>query len=190
MKENIKDYVRVFKKVIPPALCQKVIRDINKNKKNWEKHFYSDPVQKKNIFRSGENELSITYIQTNNTKLVTKKIWHIILKYIVDLKFPWFTSWEGYTEIRWNIYDQKQTMQSHCDHIHTMFDGQRKGIPTLSVLGVLNNNYTGGELEMFEDTIYPLKEGDVVIFPSLFLYPHKVLPVKKGKRYSYVSWVW
>ena len=35
-----------------------------------------------------------------------------------------------------------------------------------------------------------LKEGDLLIFPSSFIYPHEVKPIKKGVRYSYVSWVY
>ena len=35
-----------------------------------------------------------------------------------------------------------------------------------------------------------LKKGDVIIFPSNFMYPHKVEPVTKGTRYYYISWVW
>ena len=190
MKENIKDYVKIFKKAISPQLCKKVIKDINNNKKHWQEHYYSDPVKKNKITRSGKYEFSITYLETANTMSVTKKLWPLLKTYIADLNFPWFNSWDGYTAIRWNIYNQKEKMQSHCDHIHTMFDGNRKGIPTLAILGVLNDNYDGGEFKMFEDTIYKLKTGDVIIFPSIFLYPHKVLPVKKGKRYSYVSWVW
>ena len=34
------------------------------------------------------------------------------------------------------------------------------------------------------------KKGDLLIFPSNFLYPHEVEPVTKGVRYSYVSWIW
>lgn len=36
-------------------------------------------------------------------------------------------------------------MRKHYDHIHSIFDGQRKGIPVLSMLGILNNDYEGGE---------------------------------------------
>jgi predicted 2-oxoglutarate/Fe(II)-dependent dioxygenase YbiX len=43
---------------------------------------------------------------------------------------------------------------------------------------------------MFEDTPIEFKTGDLIIFPSIFLYPHKVLPVTKGTRYSYISWVY
>ena len=32
--------------------------------------------------------------------------------------------------------------------------------------------------------------GDILIFPSNFMYPHRVEPVKKGIRFSFVSWVY
>ena len=81
-------------------------------------------------------------------------------------------------------------MQNHCDHIHSMFDGVRKGVPILSLIGILSNDYEGGELTFFEDKKIDTKKGDLLVFPSNFLYPHKVAPVTKGVRYSYVSWVW
>ena len=71
-----------------------------------------------------------------------------------------------------------------------MFDGEKKGIPILSVLGTLNDDYEGGECKLFDDYEIKFGKGDVIVFPSLFLYPHKVEPVKKGTRYSYISWVW
>jgi predicted 2-oxoglutarate/Fe(II)-dependent dioxygenase YbiX len=81
-------------------------------------------------------------------------------------------------------------MAEHCDHIQSMFDGERKGIPILSVLCILNDNYSGGEFIMFKDKEIKLKQGDLLIFPSNFLFPHKVEPVTRGTRYSFISWVW
>jgi predicted 2-oxoglutarate/Fe(II)-dependent dioxygenase YbiX len=43
---------------------------------------------------------------------------------------------------------------------------------------------------MFEDTHIPLPAGSVIVFPSVFLYPHRVEPVVEGIRYSLVSWAW
>ena len=71
-----------------------------------------------------------------------------------------------------------------------IFDGERKGIPVLSIIGLLNDDYKGGELIMFNDYEIKLKEGDVLLFPSSFLYPHLVKPITKGIRYSLVSWSW
>ena len=69
-----------------------------------------------------------------------------------------------------------------------MFD-ERKGIPILSVLGVLNDDYEGGEFVLIDEKIN-LSKGDIIVFPSNFMYPHKVEPVTKGTRYSYISWIW
>ena len=81
-------------------------------------------------------------------------------------------------------------MANHCDHISSLFDGKRKGIPILSIIGLLNDDFEGGELIMFEDKKIDTKKGDLLIFPSNFMYPHEIMPVTKGVRYSYVSWVW
>ena len=43
---------------------------------------------------------------------------------------------------------------------------------------------------MFMDKKIDMKAGDLLIFPSTFMYPHRVDPVKNGTRYSYVSWTW
>ena len=78
-------------------------------------------------------------------------------------------------------------MRKHYDHIHSVFDGSRKGIPCLSFIGILNNNFTGGDFIIRNKKI-KTKTGDIIIFPSCFLYPHEVTEVKKGVRYSFVSW--
>ena len=52
----------------------------------------------------------------------------------------------------------------------------------------LNDDYEGGEFIMFDDYEIKFKAGDIILFPSTFLYPHLVKPVKKGIRYAFVSW--
>ena len=120
-------------------------------------------------------------------------MWYALEKYIVKdfVDFHgWFAGWNGHTFVRFNKYDPTTEMKIHCDHIHSMFDGERKGVPVLTVLGGLNNDYEGGELVMWEDQVIDLPAGAVMVFPSNFLYPHEVRPVKSGVRYSYVSWAW
>ncbi len=112
------------------------------------------------------------------------------MEYLERLSFHWYGSWEGYSAIKFIRYNQEQTMEAHCDHIHSMFDGETKGIPTLSIIGLLNDNYEGGDIIMFEDKKINTKAGDLLISPSNFLYPHEITPVTKGTRYSFVSRVW
>ena len=54
-------------------------------------------------------------------------------------------------KVRFNKYAENKKMALHADHIHSMFDGERKGIPILSVLGVLNDDYEGGEFVLIDE---------------------------------------
>lgn len=190
MNRNIQDYVLTAKSVLTPQLCNDLIKEINKNKKNWEIHKWHDGTSYKTLDKKNKHELHNLKLESENSIKVTKMLWNVIHGYIKNFNFPWFVSWAGYSQIRFNIYQKNKKMDSHCDHIKSIFDGQIKGIPILSVLGVLNDDYKGGEFIMFEDTEFKMEKGDILVFPSNFLYPHKVEPVKKGTRYSFISWVW
>ena len=65
---------------------------------------------------------------------------------------------------------------------------------SLSFILLLNNDYEGGELQFKEvnsDEIITIenKPGRVIIWPSNFMYSHRVKPVTKGTRYVIVSWL-
>ena len=193
MKKKLIDYVKHYKLYLNENICDSTVKQLkNLNVDKWNQHKFHRPSSNELINLSGNQELSVSYSNEILTKeIIMKEIWNIINKYIVhDLKFNWFTGWNGYTEVRFNKYSKNKKMAEHCDHIHSMFDGNQKGIPTLSVLGILNDDYEGGEFIMFEDEEIKFKKGDILVFPSIFLYPHKVEPVTKGTRYSFISWVW
>ena len=174
--------------------CENCINESNKC--DWQKHEWYNSVSDFSQGRSGDNELEILNVNmfSNNihkiNDFIIQNLHSTILEYIESFKFDWFIGWEGYSAMKFIRYYPGQTMQKHCDHIHSLFDGERKGIPILSIVGILNDDYEGGELIMFEDKKIDTKKGDLLIFPSNFLYPHKVTPVTKGVRYSYVSWAW
>ena len=53
----------------------------------------------------------------------------------------------------------------------------------------LNDAYEGGEFAFFDRQLqYRLNAGDVLMFPSNFMYPHEVMPITKGTRYSIITW--
>ena len=65
----------------------------------------------------------------------------------------------------------------------------------LSFIINLNEAYEGGELifyyphdQQFAYSKVELKTGDLVMFPSNFMYPHSVEPIISGTRYSVVCW--
>jgi len=186
MTTDLKDYIKVYN-TLEKSLCKKIRKELE-NIEDWKTHtFYS---YDKNDYKPKNNtkELDISWSNIKTKKILTDKIWKTIYQYIiVDFKSDHFKSWNGFTSIRFNRYKKGTTMRMHYDHIHSLFDGRYKGIPVISFIGVLNENYTGGEL-IINDQKIDSKAGDIIIFPSCFLYPHEVKEVKKGTRYSFVSW--
>lgn len=190
MSMNVKDYVRKYDNFLDAKTCKTLVKKLKKTQ--WETHTFYEPHSGE--FKSFDKELSVAYAaEIEETLTLQNQIWFAIQKYItVDSGHmsEWYSSWNGYTQVRYNRYDKNTRMKLHCDHIHSMFDGNRKGIPTLSILGALNDDYEGGDLIFWEQEKNELKAGQIMIFPSNFMYPHKVTEVTKGTRYSFVSWVW
>jgi predicted 2-oxoglutarate/Fe(II)-dependent dioxygenase YbiX len=185
---QLKDYVKIYKGFYESQFCKEIVASIENV--NWSTHEFYDPTTKTN--KSYEHELSVSSENVPLKKELDEKIWQVLSKYVfqdmANMK-DWFSGWNGYSFSRFNRYDPSTQMKLHCDHIYTLFDGQRKGVPVLTVLGSLNDEYEGGELILCGEQI-ELKTGDVIVFPSNFLYPHEVKPVKSGVRYSFVSWAW
>ena len=187
MERNLEAYIKTYK-MLDEETCKQTIKEIEEI--HWSQHTFYNVTDGSYNTRSGEKELDIGYSQTSTKNVIMQKIWDSYLNYVKDLNFSWWSSWSGYTEVRFNRYKETRLMAEHCDHIHSIFEGERKGIPVMTALGSLNDDYTGGEFVMFEDTVIPFKAGEIKIFPSCFLFPHRIDPVTEGTRYSFVSWAW
>ena len=195
MNRNIEHYAKKYK-FLDKETCEKAMKELdtistgNNSEKEFIQHTFYNARKNEYKPRSGSQELDMTYATIDTTKIVMDKLWNQLHQYMADVGFPWFNSWDGYSKVRWNKYSENRKMALHVDHIKSLFEGERKGVPVLSCLGVLNDDYEGGEFVMWDDKVIPFEQGDLLIFPSNFLYPHKVEPVTKGTRYSYISFVW
>lgn len=59
---------------------------------------------------------------------------------------------------------------------------------TVSSIMYLNDDYEGGELEFTKLGIkFKPSIGDIIVFPSTYVYTHASLPVKSGTKYSAVT---
>ena len=185
--KTIEDYIYI-EKHIPVELCEELIDECNK--KEWKKHTW-------NNYGTGEQtseetkELDVMpCIQEQQNKIapyLTKALDEYQIKYSwpgEKTQPPWLTK---FSPIRFNKYEIGNTMRIHYDNIHSIFDGKRKGIPIISIVGNLNEDYEGAEF-MLRDKEIKLKTGDILLFPSGIVYPHTVKETKKGIRYSFVSW--
>jgi len=189
VNKNLESYIKVYKNRIPVSLMEKTLETLQNVP--WEQHTFYDVQQDKFAPRVGDAELDVFHSKQNEVVDELMGItWGVIENYIKDLNFPWLSAWNGFTPLRFNRYKEGREMDLHCDHIQSMFDGERRGIPTLSIVAALDNDYEGGDFVMFEDLPIRLEAGSYLVFPSNFLYPHRVVPVTKGERNTFVSWVW
>jgi predicted 2-oxoglutarate/Fe(II)-dependent dioxygenase YbiX len=92
----------------------------------------------------------------------------------------------NHSNIRLNKYKTGTVMSEHFDLIRR---NKTDGIPVLTFLGALNDNYDGGQF-LLNKEVLEMKQGDIVMFPSTFIYPHSVTEVTKGTRYTYVAWAY
>jgi hypothetical protein len=190
MKESIKNYILHLSKWIPQNILNKSIKELSDNN-TWKKHTYMNSKTFKPEIKNADKELDVCYGENlTYVKELHNLVWKGLEKYIVIDKIggETFSGWSGFSPIRFNRYNKNQIMSKHSDHISSLFTGEIRGIPILSIVGILNDDYKGGEFIMFDDYEIKFKAGDLIIFPSVFLYPHLVKPVKKGTRYSFVSW--
>lgn len=157
-------------------------------KLEYVKHAYHNNVL--NSMRSNSYDLDVFHSLDQNFLGLNQVVRNAVMDYcsFLNLKHFNYPAISIFSSIRINRYCENTSMDFHCDHISTMFDGKKRGIPILSILGSLNDDYEGGELIFFEDKKITLKAGDVMVFPSNFLYPHKVNTITKGIRYSFVCW--
>jgi hypothetical protein len=189
MRTDIRSYVGLFANLLDRGMCNEVVNGLNKLDL-WKPHYFTDNNGVNHGARSGQHELSFCHIPDNDaTEMMTHRVRHAIDEYRTQMNIPWWSSEYTFSGFRFNRYEQGQEMAPHCDHIHSLFDGEKKGVPVLTILGALNDDYSGGELMLCEQPI-DMKAGSMLIFPSNFLYPHEVKRVLSGTRYTYVGWAW
>ena len=92
---------------------------------------------------------------------------------LVELQY-----WEAMNFIKYNI---GQHFEEHTDHGFSYN-------ATVSMVAYINDDFKGGELYFrLQDLLYKPEAGDLIIFPSNFMYPHKAMAVTDGIKYSIVT---
>jgi predicted 2-oxoglutarate/Fe(II)-dependent dioxygenase YbiX len=189
MKNNIKNlqlknFIHIEGGLVPKDTCRFVIDSI-KNE-SWSSHSWSTDGTYQ--FSYSTKELDVLE-PTPDLEDIINPLISLSVKYYNDFigseKVSQVTC---FSPVRFNRYQKGQIMRMHCDHIKTLFEGEVKGISILSIIINFNNDYQGGDLIFWDDYKVNLGEGDVVVFPSLFLFPHRIEEVTENIRYSGVAW--
>lgn len=187
---NLEDYIVLTKGAMTTALCDAIV----------EEYATCDLWDQAKIYMGGmpdivdENFRKVETISLSASSVVeeNKKIRSAIDRYIYTTvarvldsyreRFPSVTAVEdtGYELLR---YKENCFYKEHIDCVW------QNTYRELSCSIVLNSGYKGGEFSFFGGKkIYAPEKGDILMFPSNFMYPHAVLPVTEGERISIVTW--
>jgi predicted 2-oxoglutarate/Fe(II)-dependent dioxygenase YbiX len=92
-------------------------------------------------------------------------------------------------------YKPGQQYKRHVDNIllSSRMEEAARGVPIrdVSIVGYLNDDFEGGELLFDRQSIkVTALQGSVVVFPANYVYPHQALPVRRGCKYSFTTWLY
>ena len=187
MKEHIK-IENCFSKIE----CNNIIKKYKDQK--WAPHEWSHKQgnslinleKNKKLFPKNHKDFLIQLLKEEDNLFIVYKVKYFLQSYIKNYDES-YQMIKKLSTIRLNKYPIGSQMLPHVDHITTLFDGKERGIPIISIVGLLNDNFKGGEFSICGENTN-LKQGDVLVFPSMFLFPHEVKKIIKGTRYSFVLW--
>lgn len=181
------------KKYLDEKLINDILCNINEHKE-WDEHSYTYN-QDVSKMRKNEKEFNVKglmFINSDYNNKLMEIIWQSYHDYCsyVSKDISLGLGWDGYTPPRINKYEKGTYMSPHYDNIKSIFEGERKGSPILTSLGLLQNSIKGGDLLMWDNQKIEMQPGEIIVFPSCFLYGHSVTEILEGTRISFVSWAW
>jgi alkylated DNA repair dioxygenase AlkB len=181
---NLYNYIRVFKNSFSKELCDKIINEYSNTDLWREQHAYGDVDH--SVRRVKGINISIDGKTTDERKQIDQDIFlnlnSILKQYVMKFPLLHIDSDTGYVLLQYNVGDYYKL------HIDQIPKGEQPRL--ISCIICLNDDYTGGEISFFnKQKTFTLKKGDVLLFPSNFIFPHEVCPILTGTRYSIITWL-
>lgn len=184
---NLADYIVKFNGM-EEDLCKKIL-DEYASSEEW-----TDPVMNGTYVPEVRNckviEMSNKEVIDRN-KEVREQLDAAVFKAVSEAgafykeKFPRvdFNYDTGYHLLR---YEPGEYIKQHID---TGFGDHRVVSCSIQLNG--GDCFSGGSWSFFDDDKYSLQQdvGDIVMFPANFCFPHQIVPVESGTRYSIITWL-
>ena len=172
--ESLLDFIKVYKGAVSSKLCDDIVHKY-KDSDKFTMALTGTSVNRKirNCYR-----LDLTHDKDIDKKVFNEQSDNIS-KYLKDFSYADVREDTGYALLK---YETGGFYSEHVDHSP---DNTR----AVSCSIILNDDYEGGEFSFFgREHIIKASKGDVIMFPSNFVYRHEVLPVTKGTRYAIITW--
>lgn len=190
MKE-LKDYIVVMNNIMPSPVADMVLTEY-KNCEDWIFSIIGTGQENRNVRNCTTIGLSFDNIIEKN-KEVRKKIDDVLYSVTEQALKEYFRNIpavprNAYLTSKDTGYDllKYETGGFYSEHLDVSINTPPR---VISCSFALNDDYEGGEFAFFDrELVYKLKKGSCIMFPSNFMYPHEIMPVTSGTRYSIVTW--
>lgn len=183
--QNLSDYILTIEDVISAELCDRIISEFS-DENEWKKTQIGNGILDDKVRSSTTVVMYDPDILKTNKEVrleLDKEIFSCasdaIKKYNEKFPFVKIQQDSGYEVLR---YKEGQFYVQHTDS----FKIRPREV---SCSFALNDDYEGGEWGFFDRKLkYKIKKGSCIMFPSNFMYPHEIMPVTSGTRYSIITW--
>ena len=124
--------------------------------------------------------------QTNGAEWLFPKFSHLVSLVNYDHFMSDISHFDAFQYTKYNSKGQHYNW--HLDSGGTYNNFERK--ISASIMLTDPDEYEGGEFAFFDrEIIIRAAAGSAIMFPSNFMYPHEIMSVTKGTRYSIITWL-
>ena len=186
---EIKKFIKIYDEVLPWNTLSNLIRFANVTE------FVKTKIGSGEVGRVDFNvRRTYTKSLSNLTNSLSEAHWFNFLGSFFDKKLREYPKDLNVLDYGFKIISDIEILKYENTGFYTWHVDHFADIPrTMSCILLLNNDYEGGNLcfrnpNGSDEWEVEVKPNRMIIWPSIFLYPHTVKPVTKGTRYSVVAW--
>jgi len=184
-KKSLEDYIFTLDNVVPNELCDRILKEY-RDCSFWTPTSVGNGNVNDQIRNCDTINISEDIVLQKNfdvRKKIDEDFYVCASRAINEYRklFPEVGSEidTGYGLLR---YKEGQFYIQHTDS----FQQQQRSV---SCSFLLNDDYEGGEFAFFDrEIVISGSKGSIVMFPSNFMFPHEIMPVTSGTRYSIITW--
>jgi len=183
-ESKISDLIHIEKNFLSKKLCEKIINE------------YDDQdIQREVRDHMPDRKLSRTYVSSR--EVINRKNSYERKKIDIELVEVLRSSLKIYIQNVWKDFTFNQD-QGFCLNKMIKGDGYNEHVDNvpgtscdwkMTLVYLLNDDFQGGDFTVHK-VDQKLQQGDLIMFPSYWMFPHGIKTVTKGSRYSLITWAW
>lgn len=186
-ENKFSEYIKVYDNIFTQDECEMIL-DEYRDCEDWASARVSaNGTENRNIRNCDIISTSVPCILNKNKlhremidKMIHKRVGEAMQKYVSDFPNCFLQDDSGYDLLR---YQKGGFYREHTDSF-------KENPRTVAMSINLNDDFKGGNMAFFNKEIkINASAGSVIMFPANFMYPHQIMDVTEGTRYSIITWL-